>query len=78
MSDDFPTLSEVGEQNIREYARRKKPMRTVHDQNSEYCPHCKETGGEIAQAPRQVYCMAIECDAKNLNCLYVRKGGVRP
>ena len=44
----------------------------------EFCFSCKETGGELPEAPLKFYCMEEMCSTSNKNCLFVQHGGKRP
>ena len=43
-----------------------------------FCGYQKETGGELPQAPLQIYCMATHCPYPGKQCLFIVKGGKRP
>ncbi len=47
--------------------------------SNEFCPYCKETGGELPQAPAQYHCMIGDehCLFPRVNCLFVQNGGKR-
>jgi predicted RNA-binding protein with PUA domain len=78
MSSDFPTFAEAGEENIRGYLRRKKMQTVYHTSPAQFCVECKETGGDLFQAPLQFWCMAMECPTPEKRCEFVKHGGVRP
>ena len=76
--DSDPTFSTIGESNIRGYLRRKN-MQTVYATSpAAFCVECKETGGELLQAPLKFWCMAMECPTPEKQCEFVKHGGVRP
>ena len=55
-------------------------MKTVYMcRNNEFCPYCKETGGEYC-IPTQYHCMigCERCSFPEVNCLFVQNGGKRP
>lgn len=80
MSSDFPTFSEIAEENIRGYLKRKQRgsnMKTVvFCKPEEFCMFCKETGGEYG-VPLEFKCMAEGCKQPGTNCLFVQHGGNR-
>ena len=51
---------------------------TVYCKPEEFCRCCKETGGEMAQAPLEFYCMAEKCGEPGTMCMFAQHGGVRP
>ena len=50
---------------------------TVYCKPEEFCRDCKETGGEIPQAPIEFRCMAEKCEHPETVCMFVQHGGVR-
>lgn len=42
----------------------------VHCGANQFCPHCKETGGEHPLAPLEFYCMSEFCQYPGKPCLY--------
>ena len=54
-------------------------MKTVvYCKPEDFCIFCKETGGELPQAPLQFWCMATECPTPEKRCEFAKRGGVRP
>ncbi len=47
-------------------------MKIAHpDKDATLCRYCKETGGEIPEAPSEYYCTVLtECPTHNLYCMY--------
>jgi hypothetical protein len=78
MTDTDPTFSTVGEENIRGYLRRKNMQTVYYTSHESFCPDCKEIGGELFEAPLDIYCMAMECPTPEKQCEFVKHGGVRP
>lgn len=72
MSSDTPTMSEVGEENVKCYLKRRHLHTVYMTTPDSFCPYCKETDD-----PLEFHCLVKKCAHPETACEFVKAGGER-